>query len=157
MGLYIRCERQSLCATVSREALHELRSNLNRYRDMVADNYLQLNTCNLFDILDAKCDPECRYLGDHRCGALALLCLEECIFMLTVDDLRDCSSDENMAMIQILEAFIGYVTSPPYQATCKTNSASEYLSIYKLRFMGKGMQYLEKMSQKRNESFGSNC
>lgn len=149
LNLYSRCDRQSTCANVAREILEELKQNVDLYQSEIDRETFSSNFRNfkVFCILDDKCHPDARYLSVHKCNVLAKACLDEAIFQL-MDDTVDVSDKKNK-IISILEAYIVCLMTSPFSSNTCSSSLDASLSVYKLKFMGKGMQYLEKISQNK--------
>lgn len=146
---YVRCDAQSNCSTVARNILQELRSNITAYRANFINKSMTRVNCRIVDIMDEQCDPSFKYISDHNCNVLAILCLDECFFKLSNDYIDDPESI--CSMIEVLNTFVNIFTSPPYQSKTFSDHIDEHLHLYKFKFMGQGIQYLLESAKQRKK------
>jgi hypothetical protein len=95
------------------------------------------------------CAPNHKLIFDHNCNFLAILCLEECIFILKCDELY--SEDHTKSILNILEFYIRYLSRPPFQQKCKSDTLNDYLFLYQHQFLGRGILYLQKLSETKKQ------
>ena len=148
-----RCEKMSSCAIQARELVKLIESDATLKKVNAADKPPRIQE-KFITFLD-----ECHrvdggktyhYLTVYKCNAMALLTVDEALRQVyDVMNSGYYESAKSEHVLRALEALYDYLNDNSlFSATIKANAhAGEMMELYKLQYVGRGMEYLKKRSE----------
>ena len=147
LGYDPRCEKMSSCAIQARELVKLIESE----KVNAADKPPRIIQEKLITFLDechrADGGKTYHYLTVYKCNAMALLTVDEALRQV-YDAMNSAyyESAKSEHVLRALEALYDYLNDNSlFSATIKANAhAGEMMELYKLQYVGRGMEYLKK-------------
>jgi hypothetical protein len=147
-----RCEKMSSCAIQARELVKliesdaTLKANSAYKPQKIQDKFIAfLDECHRVDG-----GKTYHYLTVYKCNAMALLTVDEALRQV-YDAMNSgyYESAKSEHVLRALEALYDYLNDNSlFCSTIKANArAAEMMELYKLQYVGRGMEYLKKRSE----------
>ena len=158
LGYDQRCEKMSSCAIQARELVKLIENEaVLKANNTATDKFISLppQTQEKFIKFLDECHrvdggKTYHYLTVYKCNAMALLTVDEALRQV-YDAMNSgyYESAKSEHVLRVLESLYDYLNDNSlFYSTIKANAhASEMMELYKLQYVGRGMEYLKKRSE----------